>query len=204
VTGTHGTRSTGLAIAIAIALPVLLWWRLVSPLRQAGAAMQTQNRWLMEEREELQAKLTGPDGETSSFVRAVRAVRGELDGLPATTPGVSEVYRRLEDVAVHAGVRIVRIEPGSERDSETAVGPLGLRALESSRRSFRLDFKADTVALPYFLDLIQQIDGLVEIVELRLQGTPGDSSVTTGTIVFELLAVRNTAVTEDAATGGGS
>lgn len=190
MTGTSTNRATVPLIAIAVVVPVLLWWKFVSPVRQAHATFEAESRWLIKEREELRSKREIEGGVESDRVRSVRDVRRAFERFPSDSPGASEVYRRVEDAARQAGVRIIRTEPGSSAETSTMVGPLGLRELETSRRSFRLDFEADTVSVPYFLDLIQHLDEMVQIGELRLQGMPGKASSTTGTVVFELVSVR--------------
>ncbi|MFG0305222.1 MAG: hypothetical protein ACF8Q5_03290 [Phycisphaerales bacterium JB040] len=187
---TRGDRHALLVIGLALTVPVLAWWRFVAPVRESRAAVQIQTRALLDEREGLRAAQEGHSVEGSERVRAVRAVRLALESLPGATPGASEVYRRVEDAASRAGVRVVRIEPGSESDPRTGVGPLELMSVETSRRSYRLDFESPVVAVPFFIGLVQEIDGAVEIRETRLQAVPGRADRTTGTLVFELLGVR--------------
>ena len=186
-----GNRSSFMVIGAAIGVPILAWWGAVSPVREAAASLHTESQALIAERDELLAKQAGHRGAESDRIRAVREVRRELESLPSSVAGASDVFRRLENTAAQAGVRIVRIEPGAVTDPESVTGPLELRIVETGRRSYRLDYECPSESLPYFVELVQQTEGVVEFKEIRVQTAPGSNDKVTGTLVFEHVTVRS-------------
>lgn len=184
---------------LAVALPALMWFRYVGPLRSGIAADELAlNQMRVTLGQYVEAELEPASESDRSQALKISQTRFGVERLMNTEATVSEMYQGIELAASKTRLSVSRIEPSRSIESKEFQGPLQEASISAEYRTYRIEIAGPAADLPVFIDRLADTIECAVVREIRAAYSTDDdgdrevaASVTLDSIEMKPLAVKD-------------